>query len=214
MLASFKTTSAPNDLVRATNGIDVSHWNGSPKTQTSEVPRLVGIKATHIGGKRTVDGLDPMFGANRATWRATSGVEWRAFYHYLTSSPSPAEQMALFVSKVRDLAEGECVYLDWEADGVTPEMVDECVHLLWVTYGGRYLVYANDNNPASASWLDHNRAIPRWFPDYGPEGLVKAKEWGATVWQSGAALTPWYPADVPIDLVLDPATMDRLCGRE
>ena len=200
------------------NGFDCSHWNGAiiPASTSYYVPyfdpwvQLIGMKACDIGqGKGMLpDGSDPQFKRTREIAKECN-VRWRAFYIYLRPT-SLVKQLALLANTVGELSPGECVYVDWEDAGVILAQLYDFIHLLDSVYPNRYLVYCNDNSYMEQQYLGGEKA-PLWFPHYRAEEVDTPIGHGAVVWQTGKAKTPYFGTEVPLDYVLQPRTMDRLC---
>jgi GH25 family lysozyme M1 (1,4-beta-N-acetylmuramidase) len=203
---------------RACNGVDLSHWNtDAPGLIDQDWVKFYGHKATHVGGKAMDEGVDPKFAARRKL--ATQlDIRWRAFYMWLlpTSTVNAATQVELLARTMGELAPGEAVYLDWEDSEVTRAMIDEFTTYMNLEFPRRWFVYANDATPDMVGWMEMNtasRAVPLMHPNYSDQGLTEAKRWDATIWQTGKGKPPGFTGDVPIDYVLQPDKLDRVCGR-
>lgn len=204
---------------RPCNGVDLSHWNVDPTSiDIQDWLEFLGHKACHIGGKNMVDGVDPKFESRRELARQLD-IRWRGFYMWLvpTSTARVATQVALLVDTVGELSEGESVYLDWEDKLVSKVMLEEFATYMDLEFSGRWFVYANDSTPDMVAWMQSrtaSRVPPLMHPNYSlDQGLAEAKKWGATLWQTGQGTPPGFKAEVPIDYVLQPDQLDKVCGR-
>jgi hypothetical protein len=204
---------------RPTNGVDLSHWNAdAPGLIDQDWLQFYAHKACHVGGKSMAEGVDPKFEARRKLG-INLDIRWRAFYMWLvpTSTAGIAAQVELLLRTVGELQPGEAVYLDWEDKAVTRKMVDEFTIYMNLEYEGRWFMYANDSTPDMTAWMEFNtasRAVPLMHPNYSIEqGLTEARKWNATVWQTGLGTPPGFIGDVPLDYVLQPDQLDKVCGR-
>ena len=202
------------DQGKAYNGIDVSHWNGTPPRTVPEWVKFFGMKAAHIGGSKMVNGIDPTFDAYRKLAK-NAGVRYRAFYLYVVPGVPFKEQVFKLAEAVGDLAVGECVEIDWEAVG--SQLDYEGMLYLDALYHGRIMMYVNDMNPEMTGWMERNRdwgdfGLPLHHPDWSPNGVFAAAKWQATVWQTGGADVPGWARPIDANLVMNTARMEKVCG--
>lgn len=208
---------------RPCTGVDMSHWNTDPTPGLlgqKNWLEFFGHKAVHFGDKNmSVDSVDPKF-ASRRILASQLDIRWRAFYMWLVpfTIVNPAVQVERLLRAIGKLKEGESVYLDWEDPLVNLSMVDEFSFYMDREFSGRWFMYVNDSNPEMTQWLSKNKItdhIPVMHPNYNREkGLSEARKWNAAIWQTGEATPPGFVGNVPIDYVLRPDVMDRVCGRQ
>ena len=203
---------------RPADGVDLSHWNADPQGILYQTwIEFFGHKAVHHGGKNMVDGVDPKFNTRRFLAQRL-GFRWRAFYMWLVpASVFPlSAQVNLLMRTVGELKLGEAVYIDWEDVNVTKDMIEEVTTYMDLEFLGRWFMYVNDQTPDMVSWMEENRQsdkIAVMHPNYSLEqGLVEAKKWNATVWQTGLGAAPGFAGEVPLDYVLRPRKLDLVCG--
>lgn len=204
---------------RACNGADLSHWNGSFSLEGQRWwIQFFGHKATHPGGKGMVDGVDPKF-ADRRLVAATYDIPWRSFYMWPVHPSVMAlkTQVALLAQTVRDLPEGESVYVDWEDKTLTLAMIDELTFYMDVVFGKRWFMYVNDVTSEMTSWMEANLKsgdVPLMHPNYNLElGLQEVRKWQPMIWQTGVGKPPGFTTDVVLDLVLRPDLLDWVSDR-
>lgn len=201
---------------RPCNGVDLSHWNNDPTRLVQPWLQFFGHKATHIGGTGMVDGVDPKFALRR---QMADQFRWRAWYSWIVPSAiaRPQKQVALLEKAIGVLVPGESVYLDWEDKTVTLAMIDELSFYMDLAFPGRWFMYVNDSTPDMITWMQSNKAsdaVPLMHPNYDlDKGLSEARKWNAMIWQTGAGTPPGFTADVPLDFVLQPVSLDFVCGR-
>lgn len=205
---------------RPVNGVDLSHWNADPSTAIiyEDWLEFFGHKAVHIGHKTMPSsGIDPKF-AQRRILASQVGVRWAAYYMWVVpvSVATPAVQVERFARAVGELKVGESVYLDWEDGLVSLSMVEEISFYMDLMFPGRWFMYINDSTQDMINWLTNNKVnrIPVMHPNYNLEnGLKEARKFDAMIWQVGEGVPPGFSGTVPMDYVLKPELLDKVCGR-
>ena len=214
----------------AVNGIDVAKYQGVVSVPPVRPDWLSFFAFKATDSQKLSEGMvDPQFVNNRVAGNKLD-VRWRPIYMYLRDPAEHGtidEQFAVYCQTVGKIRPGECVMVDWEEYRVSLDDVLHLEELIRPIYGpSRWCMYVNDMTPDMTTWMETNLEsvdpVPVIHPNYTPNGLTEAQNWGAAVWQVGVAnretcLDPFelYPqaSGIDVDWVLKPDAMDQVCGR-
>lgn len=204
------------------DGPDVSHYQGD----TFPWQWCVDMHQIRFGACKMTDGaayIDSTGEHNRNAMKAV-GLRWRGMYHYARAG-DPVANVKHFATEVGPLEEGEFVFLDVES-GMTPTVgaVIAMLEAFEVAYPGRVAAYQGMFF-ASGNSLIYDR-WPWILPAYPwPVQVMPVTKRPVMVWQwAGGAHGIAVPGTrdlgggpVPIgnvdsNIVLDEATLDRLCA--
>lgn len=173
------------------DGFDVSHYQEDFPWDHS---RSLGCTLGSAKATQGVAFVDPKLARNRAEMLRT-GHRYRGLYHWITPGVPAVAQLANFERAVGELAEGECVQLDCEQDGISIDDMAAAWQAWSARYPGRVIIYAGaflngwQAHPALAGapwWLAWYRTST-WDELELFARVVKhyTFPWQPTVWQWG-----------------------------